>query len=645
MPAEWERIQECFFHALELEGSERAQFLESKVAPHPEIHKEVLSLLASHDRANLFLEKPPTIARTAIPILFSELPPGKKVGEFTIERVLGAGSFATVYLARQEALGRRVALKISPDLGEEAKHMAPLEHDHIVRVFSQSREAGLKILCMQYVPGTNLEELLRNFSSRSGKSLSGAAILQGLDQAQTEPLVLEIGPLKDRERLETFDGVETSLWFGICLTEALGHAHKRGVLHLDVKPGNILINPYGRPLLTDFNVALSCEDADEVIGGTMDFMSPEQLAYFKKSENGSQGDSGPPIDLRADIYSLGVVLRLLLKSCSFSDKGKENPDLSISVDYFETIIEKSLSPSPEQRFSSAEEMGAALRNCLEHRQIMKRMPRPDSMRLWELRNPLLAITVLTILPQVLGSVVNISYNAVRIVSQLSSEQQSFFQFLCLVYNPIAYSLILVIALKRLGPLFGFIKKPRPALAFESDRFAEFRNMCLHFPVTMSLLISTGWAIGMVFFPGMIHLFHGPVDKSIFLHFAISFLLSWIVALTYSILFNQSFILRVLYPKFCVGMHEIRKKARQELPALAVRIERFHLLAGFVPLLSAVYLLIAGSSLLQDMHYHAFAFLVASLIIIGLVGFVTALRGTKELGRTWYAWTGRNSNSN
>ncbi len=172
-------------------------------------------------------------------------------------------------------------------------------------------------------------------------------------------------------------------WIGARLAEALYHAHSRGVLHRDVKPGNILIGQDGRPMLLDFNLAyVSSEQAQQrCIGGTLPYMAPEHLEAF------ARGDSGEgTVDERADIYSLGVVLyELLTGRCPFpTDRSAStrqrlqqliesrrqlppsvrslNPRVSPA---FAAIIQKCLQPDPADRYQSTAHLAEDLQRDLE----------------------------------------------------------------------------------------------------------------------------------------------------------------------------------------------------------------------------------------------------------------------------------------
>src|SRR4051794_1150302 len=233
---------------------------------------------------------------------------GQTVNDFDLLEVLGAGSFARVFLARQVSLGRQVALKVSRNRGQEARTLAILEHDHIVRVFSEvvDRDRDLRLLCMQYVPGATLEKVIAALCDRPPQQRGGRAVLDFLDAQVSAQTALDLGALRDREALAGMDHIEAGCWMGARLAEALAHAHGQGVLHRDIKPANVLVNRYGRPLLVDFNVAGGkfCEGRDSQFGGTLAYMAPEHLDAFNPD------DFTPPeaVEARSDVYGLGLVL-------------------------------------------------------------------------------------------------------------------------------------------------------------------------------------------------------------------------------------------------------------------------------------------------------------------------------------------------
>ncbi|MGE5414211.1 MAG: serine/threonine-protein kinase, partial [Syntrophomonadaceae bacterium] len=209
----------------------------------------------------------------------SLLPAGSRLGRFQIASVLGQGAMGVVYLAHDPEIGRSVAIKtVRPEsVGEsgpdvearflrEAKLAGRLQHPNIVTIYDVGREGGVCFIAMEHVDGRPLTRLIG-----SGDALSLSA---------------KIGIVRQ-------------------VAEALGHAHERGVLHRDVKPGNILVGRDGRVKVTDFGIGKFTEAstsnltrAGHMIGSPA-YMSPEQV-------------KGEKLDGRSDLFSLGVVLYELL---------------------------------------------------------------------------------------------------------------------------------------------------------------------------------------------------------------------------------------------------------------------------------------------------------------------------------------------
>jgi formylglycine-generating enzyme required for sulfatase activity len=197
------------------------------------------------------------------------------VGRYRVERVLGEGSFGVVYLAHDDDLQRHVAIKVptprllarpgaSDAYLREARIVASLRHEHIVRVFDFGRtDGGACYIVSEYLEGGSLADLLRRRRPSAGEAAALVA----------------------------------------AVAEALHHAHGHRLVHRDVKPGNILLDAAGHAHLADFGIALRDEDfgAGGGLAGTPWYMSPEQ----------ARGESHR-VDGRADVYSLGAVLYELL---------------------------------------------------------------------------------------------------------------------------------------------------------------------------------------------------------------------------------------------------------------------------------------------------------------------------------------------
>src|SRR5262249_36731870 len=155
------------------------------------------------------------------------------------------------------------------------------------RVFSEGvdRQRRLRLLCMQYVPGTTLEQVLRALRHLPPDQWSGRGLVEAIDRCHPDAVPLDRVALRDREFLAAADFVEAGCWWGACLAEALDHAHGRGVLHRNIKPANILVTPYGKLLLADFGLAHDGRrTAGGPFGGTLPYMASEHLDAFNPED-------------------------------------------------------------------------------------------------------------------------------------------------------------------------------------------------------------------------------------------------------------------------------------------------------------------------------------------------------------------------
>ena len=201
------------------------------------------------------------------------LPPAVLAQRYRLERRLAQGGMAEVWLGTDLSLSRQVAIKLlKPNLASdpvvaerfrrEAIAVAQLNHPNIVAVYDAIEDGGRQAVVMQLVDGKSLRQLLD-------------------EQKKLSP--------------------ELTIHIGSCVASALDAAHQAGMVHRDVKPGNILITPDGRVLLTDFGIAKGLEPTgddlthDNIMMGTAKYLSPEQVR-------------GKRLDGRADLYSLGLVL-------------------------------------------------------------------------------------------------------------------------------------------------------------------------------------------------------------------------------------------------------------------------------------------------------------------------------------------------
>lgn len=278
-PERWEQITEIYHSALELDSSEQKNFLEKVCAGDDRLRREVESLLAADAEAGDFIAEP--IVKNAASVLKIETElslEGKKLAHYRIVSPIGAGGMGEVYLAEDLKLGRRIALKILPDefggdaqilqrFRIEARAAAALNHPCIATLYSVEEIENCYFITLEYVAGENLADVI--------------------SRGETD--------------------LETSLNLFLCLADALAHSHEQGVVHRDIKPGNVMIKADGVPKILDFGLA-QIDRAKDVhsastlkltqngqIFGTPSYMSPEQA-------------EGKAVDHRSDIFSFGVLM-------------------------------------------------------------------------------------------------------------------------------------------------------------------------------------------------------------------------------------------------------------------------------------------------------------------------------------------------
>ena len=263
-PKHHDRVKRLFAEAFERETHERSQYLAEACGDDADLLAEVESLLSNHDEAHAaeFLRQPACAEALAKDVKLQPSQPQAstsnesqnaipdRIDQYKIEKVLGAGRFGVVYLAYDEVAERHVAIKVphshlikTPQdvdvVLAEARMQAQLEHPSVVPFYHASRtDDGSCFFVSKYIEGTNLKARIE----------------------QEHPTR------------------ETTIDIVITIAEALHAAHKKGLVHRDVKPANILINKSGHPFLADFGLAIH-EDHQRLLAGQVAgapaYMAPE----------------------------------------------------------------------------------------------------------------------------------------------------------------------------------------------------------------------------------------------------------------------------------------------------------------------------------------------------------------------------------
>ncbi|OYW15900.1 MAG: hypothetical protein B7Z55_14610, partial [Planctomycetales bacterium 12-60-4] len=318
------------------------------------------------DQLGMLLDCYELLAFPSRSVRFPEI--GEKLGDFELIAEFGRGAAGRVFLARQTALSDRfVVVKVTPCIGNEHLSLARLQHSSIVPVYlvQEFPDKGLRVLCMPYLGGLTLSQILDTLRATPPEKRSGQSISRLLDTAMdSAPVhISNCGPSKQFLTNATY--AQAVCWIGACLADALHYAHERGLLHLDVKPSNVLLTSDGQPMLLDFHLAReSCEIADrrvDWIGGTSGYMAPEQQRLLDSLRDGQT--SHLLVDRRSDIYALGVLLNELISGSSAIGFVKHSQILD-NAGEARSVIEKCLQVDPNQRFQSAEDVAKELRRSL-----------------------------------------------------------------------------------------------------------------------------------------------------------------------------------------------------------------------------------------------------------------------------------------
>lgn len=347
-PERWQQVEEVLQSALDLPEAERAELLAKACGGDLELQNQTASLIAAYEAADDFLERP-ALERDAHVLIdddnISRI--GAAIGPYKIIECLGSGGMGEVYLAADERLGRRVAVKILPSyfvsdserlrrFQTEARAASALNHTNILTVYEVGESDGTHFIATEFIDGQTIRELI-----------------------ESENLTLG----------EVFDIVTQ-------LVSGLAAAHAAGIVHRDIKPDNIMRRKDGVVKILDFGIAKLLEgSANEVstlassratnrtdfgaLLGTIGYISPEQARGFD-------------VDERTDIWSCGVVLYELL-SAERPFAGATNADTIVSIlerepaplfsassvpmlRLMQRITDKALSKNVEDRYRAAAEM-------------------------------------------------------------------------------------------------------------------------------------------------------------------------------------------------------------------------------------------------------------------------------------------------
>jgi len=343
----WKQVTDLFQSAVERAPERRAAFLDEACHDDEGLRREVGSLLTSYEQAENFIEVPAfEVAPELVTNDRAGALVGKLIGHYRIETLIGVGGMGEVFLARDEQLGRKAALKLLPEhltadeaqlsrFKAEARSASALNHPNILTVYEIGSKGNVRFIATEFIEGVTLRALL------------------------------------DDEKMN----LRTALEIAVQVASALTAAHEAGVVHRDIKPENIMLRPDGYVKVLDFGIAKLTEEGPArehhelattsglqtrpgLVLGTGRYMSPEQAR-------------GQKVDARSDIWSLGVVLYEMVvgippflgetpSDCIASILTKELPPLSgVLPDVplnLEEILQKALRKDRDERYQTAREL-------------------------------------------------------------------------------------------------------------------------------------------------------------------------------------------------------------------------------------------------------------------------------------------------
>src|SRR5262245_29399209 len=355
-PKFWSRVDDVFEGARALPADRRPAYLAEKCGGDEALRQEVESLLAGDARAGSVVETP-VLVRVDDAIVMTNLE-GQRIGPYQLASKIGAGGMGEVYKARDTRLDRTVAIKVliahlagdshaRERFQREARTVAALNHPHICTlhdVGSQDPSTGsgqaMDFLVMEYLDGETLAERLAK------------------------------GPLP----------LDDALQYAIQIADALDKAHRQGITHRDLKPGNVMLTTAGTKLL-DFGLAKLRPVMGAVVGmgvarhlgtsltgrgailGTLQYMAPEQL-------------EGKPADARTDVFGFGALLyEMLTGKKAFEGTSQASlisailssdpPPIAVlqplSPPALNRVVKKCLAKDPDERWQSAHDLTSELK--------------------------------------------------------------------------------------------------------------------------------------------------------------------------------------------------------------------------------------------------------------------------------------------
>ncbi len=372
-----QRLLDLVDGALAEEPARRQAWLAEACGDDTELLAEANSLLAFDEDADVLLH----VSEAATDVRLGTLKIGSQLGDYLLEKQIGAGGMGVVYQAKQVSLNRRVALKVLPAhlrysasaqarFRQEIEAAARLHHTNIVAVHTAGELLNTQFFAMELIDGPPLSAVIEQLRINPVRELQSASLTsqrktsESVETPELESLLAN--PFYDRLSNNYFDTIATLV---ADVADGLAYAHNSRVIHRDIKPSNLLISQDGQLHISDFGLARMEEQpgltqTGECLG-TPYYMAPEQISADTNK-----------IDGRTDIYALGATLyEILTLQPPFPGESRDQVIAQIVRDEptpprshnkrvprdLETICLKAIEKEPSRRYQTADQMAADLR--------------------------------------------------------------------------------------------------------------------------------------------------------------------------------------------------------------------------------------------------------------------------------------------
>jgi serine/threonine protein kinase len=469
-PERWQQIDRLFHAVLERPPSDRSAFLAQVCRGDIFLRSEVESLIESHEQCDSFIEKPAEdLAAELLGASKTRLRADQVIGHYTIVSLLGSGGMGEVYLARDEKLGRQIAIKLLPNeftnhperirrFELEARAASALNHPNIVTIYEIGQSDSSHFIVTEFIDGQTLRQYM-------AKSAGGS----GMDIAQVLDVAIQIG-------------------------SALAAAHSAGIVHRDIKPENIMLRGDGFVKVLDFGLAkLGLEQivqiADEpaplsmvatnpgVLMGTVRYMSPEQA-------------KGLDVDARTDIWSLGVVLYEMVAGRAPFQGGTPN-EVIVSIlkkkarsifhfaevpEELDRIVAKALRKDRERRYQLAGDLVADLKRLKRDIETEEGLARTSSARHRRVRK--VGAAAAAPAPADLATAHVSAFPTVRLEAPVSTGSTEYFANKISSHKKLAALVLTVLLLAGGFGIFRLMRRDRnaaPATPFQAIELLRLTN--------------------------------------------------------------------------------------------------------------------------------------------------------------------------